>query len=162
MEALPNKAFTVDEANAAVPVLEEIFERMDGRRAALFAQHQKLQVLEVMWGEQIRKSENPDHAEFNELRAAFDGSIDALDQFVTQEIRDRGLRFPPGGLESGLIDFPTTYQGRWVFLCWQRGEPQVRYWHEIEAGFRGRQEIAAEHVIAMGKDDAGTELPGEL
>tara|TARA_Y100001960_G_scaffold273886_1_gene302458 strand:+ start:970 stop:1509 length:540 start_codon:yes stop_codon:yes gene_type:complete len=159
---LPNKLFTVEEANATVPLLEDVFERMDGKRAALFAQHQKLQMLEVMWGEQIRKSENPDHAEFNELRAAFDGSIDELDQFVTREIRDRGLRFPPGGLENGLIDFPTTYEGRWVFLCWQRGEPQVSYWHEIEAGFRGRQEIAAEHVIAMGKDDADGALPGDM
>lgn len=161
-QTLPNKAFTVEEANATVHLLENVFERMDGRRAALFAQHQKLQMLEVMWGEQIRKSENPDHAEFNELRATFDGSIDELYQFVTREIRDRGLRFPPGGLENGLIDFPTTYEGRWVFLCWQRGEPQVSYWHEIEAGFRGRQEIAAEHVIAMGKDDADFGLLGDM
>lgn len=161
LEPLPNKTFTVAEANATVPVLEEVFERMDGRRAELFANHQKLQMLEVMWGEQIGKSENPDHAEFNKLRAAFDTSIDELDQFVTQEIRNRGLRFPPGGLESGLIDFPTTYEGRWVFLCWQRGEPQVKYWHEIEAGYRGRQEIVAEHVIAMGKDGADSDLPGD-
>ena len=77
-------------------------------------------------------------------------------QFVTREIRDRGLRFPPEGLENGLIDFPTTYEGRWVFLCWQRGEPQVSYWHEIEAGFRSRQEIA------MGKDDADFGLLGDM
>ena len=162
METRHSKAFTVDEANATVAVLEDVFERMDGRRAALFAQHQKLQMLEVMWGEQIGKSENPDHAEFNELRAAFDGSIDDLDQFVTREIRARGLRFPVGGLENGLIDFPTTYQGRWVFLCWQRGEPQVSFWHEIEGGFRGRQEIAAEHVIHMGRQDARDDLAGDL
>lgn len=157
-----NRAFTVEEANATVPLLEKIFERLDGKRRALFARHQKLQVLDALWGEQVRRPQNPDHAEFRELQAMMNRSIDELGQFVTREIRDRGLRFPPGGLENGLIDFPTTYGGRWVFLCWQRGEPGVTYWHEIEAGFRGRQEIAAEHVIAMGREEAASDLPGDL
>ena len=156
------RAFTVEEANATVPLLEDVFDRMDGQRNALIAQHQKLQMLEVMWGERIRQPGNPDHAEFRELQSTFDRDVDALDQFVTREIRARGLRFPPGGLENGLIDFPTTYQGRWVFMCWQRGEPQVTHWHELEAGFQGRREIAAEHVITMGKDEAESDLPGEM
>ena len=44
-------------------------------------------------------------------------------------------------LETGLIDFPATREGRTVFLCWRLGENQVRYWHEIDSGFAGRLPI---------------------
>src|SRR5262245_45674660 len=47
-------------------------------------------------------------------------------------------------LESGLVDFPTLWEGREVYLCWKLGEPSVGYWHEIEAGFAGRQSLEAE------------------
>jgi len=42
----------------------------------------------------------------------------------------------------GLIDFPTLREGRIVLLCWQLGEPdEVKWWHETEAGFAGRQRL---------------------
>ena len=41
----------------------------------------------------------------------------------------------------GLIDFPALRAGRPVWLCWQVGEPSVRYWHELDAGFAGRRPI---------------------
>ena len=45
-------------------------------------------------------------------------------------------------IESGLIDFPSVRGDRVVHLCWQRGEPlEIRWWHEVEAGFAGRQPI---------------------
>jgi hypothetical protein len=44
-------------------------------------------------------------------------------------------------LESGLIDFPTIWEGREVFLCWRLGESEVNHWHEIEDGFAGRQPL---------------------
>ena len=42
---------------------------------------------------------------------------------------------------EGLVDFPARYQGRPVWLCWRLGEPQVAYWHELQAGFAGRQPV---------------------
>jgi hypothetical protein len=41
-----------------------------------------------------------------------------------------------------LLDFPAMRAGREVCLCWQRGEESIEYWHEVEAGFAGRQPIA--------------------
>jgi hypothetical protein len=43
-------------------------------------------------------------------------------------------------LDIGLIDFPTLFRGREVYLCWRMGETGIRYWHG-EEGFRGRKEI---------------------
>jgi len=47
-------------------------------------------------------------------------------------------------LDSGLVDFPTLWEGREVYLCWKLGEPHVGYWHEIEAGFAGRRSLEIE------------------
>jgi hypothetical protein len=45
-------------------------------------------------------------------------------------------------IRSGLIDFPSLREGRIVNLCWRRGEPlEIRWWHEVEAGFGGRQPL---------------------
>ena len=45
------------------------------------------------------------------------------------------------GIEQGLVDFPTMRDGRVVYLCWQLGEGTIAYWHEIDAGFSGRQPL---------------------
>ena len=44
-------------------------------------------------------------------------------------------------LDIGLIDFPTTYRGEEVYLCWKLGEPGIEYWHGVDEGFRGRKPI---------------------
>ena len=44
-------------------------------------------------------------------------------------------------INLGLLDFPALREGREVYLCWQHGEGEIAFWHEIEAGFAGRQPI---------------------
>ena len=47
-------------------------------------------------------------------------------------------------IDEGLIDFPALRHGETVLLCWQLGEDEIRYWHRIEDGFAGRQELPLE------------------
>lgn len=42
---------------------------------------------------------------------------------------------------AGLIDFPALHEGRRVWLCWKLGDAEVSHWHELYAGFAGRQPI---------------------
>jgi len=49
-------------------------------------------------------------------------------------------------LEAGLIDFPTMFQGREVYLCWKSGEDGIHFWHEVTDGFRGRKPIDQEFL----------------
>jgi hypothetical protein len=42
---------------------------------------------------------------------------------------------------DGLVDFRALLGGRTVYLCWRFGEPSISHWHELEAGFSGRQRI---------------------
>jgi hypothetical protein len=44
-------------------------------------------------------------------------------------------------VNSGLIDFPSIRDGEVVFLCWQFGEDQIEYWHELEEGYQGRKPV---------------------
>lgn len=42
----------------------------------------------------------------------------------------------------GLIDFPSLRDGRVILLCWLLGEgDRIAWWHEMDAGFAGRQPI---------------------
>ena len=58
-------------------------------------------------------------------------------QGITSEICSQGCQVKDLG--SGLIDFPTVWEGREVYLCWKLGEQEVSFWHEVDAGFGGRQ-----------------------
>jgi hypothetical protein len=43
---------------------------------------------------------------------------------------------------NGLIDFPSMRDGRVVLLCWKADEgDQLEWWHDVEAGFAGRQPL---------------------
>lgn len=56
-----------------------------------------------------------------------------------QKIQQYGVEVKD--LDSGLLDFPTHYRDRLVYLCWKLGEEHIRFWHTVEAGFAGRQPI---------------------
>jgi hypothetical protein len=49
-------------------------------------------------------------------------------------------------LDIGLIDFPTLYRDKEVYLCWKLGEAGIQFWHGIEEGFGGRKEIDREFL----------------
>jgi hypothetical protein len=64
---------------------------------------------------------------FNRLQAA-------IGAFQDREIVLRDL-------DRGLIDFPAILEEREVYLCWVEGEDEIGYWHDLDAGFAGRQEL---------------------
>ena len=147
------RIFTVDDANALIPMLEQSLARIRELRDAIGERMDKLQVLDALWGEKVMSASNPDYAEFCEHRAEVKRAAGAIEEVVSTEIIGRGLRFPVGGLEHGLIDFPTTYEGRWIYLCWRASEPRIIAWHELDGGFAGRQTLTAEQSREMGRDD---------
>ncbi len=60
-------------------------------------------------------------------------------------LRDRLNELEDLGVEvkalDGLVDFRATLAGRPVYLCWRYGERAICFWHELDAGFAGRQPI---------------------
>jgi hypothetical protein len=123
------RLFTLEEANALLPEVRRLFQRIDEATAVL----QKLEP------EVKRASE----------RAAEGGGgtvhgvqyADALTRFLMsiQEILGHGIEIKD--FERGLCDFPHERDGKIVYLCWQRGEESIEWWHDIDAGFAGRQPL---------------------
>ncbi len=149
---MPRRAFRVEEANALLPAMERALAELGRRREEARTRADQLQVLELLWGARLDDPACPDHAERAAHRAAAEAAAREMRRLVEEEITARGIRFPPGGPEHGLLDFPTTWRGRWVFLCWRRGEPEVGAWHEVHAGFAGRRAVTPEQRAGMGAD----------
>jgi hypothetical protein len=63
---------------------------------------------------------------------------EALQQAV-ERVQDYGCVIKD--LDMGLLDFPTLFRGREVYLCWKLGEPAIAYWHGVDEGFAGRKAI---------------------
>jgi hypothetical protein len=60
-------------------------------------------------------------------------------QGFVSELEALGLEFK--SFDLGLVDFPSVIDGRAVLLCWKLNEPEVAHWHEVEAGYGGRQPL---------------------
>ncbi len=57
-----------------------------------------------------------------------------LGEFARREIQ---LRDP----DRGLLDFPAMRDGREVFLCWESDDADIGFWHELDAGYAGREPL---------------------
>lgn len=161
---MPRRVFTVGEANALLPHLREILRRIQDLRGIVGDRTDQLKILDVIWGKSVSDPENPDHGDFTKHRRVIGGAVSEIERLIREEILALGVRFPPGGLEHGLLDFPTTLDGRWVFLCWRLGEPELSAWHEMDGGFRGRKPLTPELSMRMGTGGSegapGDAVPG--
>jgi hypothetical protein len=127
MEQFP-RLFTPEEANAALPELRPLLKQALAARQDILRLKPELEpTLEKALG-------NGHSMESPELLEAFDRVKTAL-----KEIQARGVLVKD--VNSGLLDFPSLREGRIVFLCWRYDEPSVSFWHDLNAGFAGRQPI---------------------
>lgn len=128
---MEKRFFTVNEANELIPFLSDRLTRIRRTHGELG----ELSAREPLDPEEITlRGGTPVHGRYLSL-------VSSLHSDVT-EICSRGCQLKD--LESGLIDFPTIWEGREVYLCWKLGETRVGFWHEVEAGFSGRQALELE------------------
>ncbi len=132
---LPQKLFTPKEANAALPLVRAITTDLVQLSQDVIQRRQRLALLLAGRGEGPTDVYGE---ELEQMQAELETDAGQLEQYV-EELRELGVE-PKSG-PAGLIDFPCMLDGRLVFLCWQLGEPAVKYWHDIDAGYAGRQEI---------------------
>lgn len=122
------KTFTLEEANALVPQLNELLEEMTKLRDKIVLVGQSLQpVVEHAGGNGGSKA----GGEYVLLLQRFNASLSFF-QELGCELKD---------LDQGLIDFPSYRDGKLIYLCWKRGEARIEFWHDLESGFAGRQPL---------------------
>jgi hypothetical protein len=44
-------------------------------------------------------------------------------------------------IDRGLIDFPAIIGGKEVFLCWEKDEEDIEFWHDLDTGYAGRERL---------------------
>jgi hypothetical protein len=127
------KYFTVAEANAMLPLVRLIVRDIAMLTAELRERKARLQRLQARDGltatarEEIERIE----ADTDRAEAQLWAYVEELDNLKIE------LKDPL----TGLIDFPSRKDGREVYLCWKLDEPAVAYWHDLHAGFAGRQPV---------------------
>ncbi len=85
----------------------------------------------------------PPRERIAQLRERKDASAGGF-KSTAEKIQEIGCHLKD--IETGLIDFPTLYRDKEVYLCWKLGEAGIGFWHHVEDGFRGRHAIDSEFL----------------
>jgi hypothetical protein len=126
------RIFTVDSANAALPLVRRIV-------ADLMTLHPRWR--DAVTAFELAQVEASAAAESDEARDArmLAGRLAGEIESCLDELAQIGCLFK--GFDAGLVDFPAMRDDRLVYLCWQHGDAVVRHWHEVDAGFAGRRPL---------------------
>jgi len=134
----PPRLWTVAEANVRLPDLEQLLPRLHGWANRLAQVHEERERLTAFWGSEADAEDQPDHELKERLDAEWRNLGRRLDEAVGS-LRAEGIEVKDLG--NGTVDFYAMHGGELVFLCWQRGEPAVGFYHTLTGGFRGRRPV---------------------
>lgn len=135
---MPERHFTVEEANEALAEVRPLTERMVEHRRALRAAEQRHVALALSIGGNggdIVPSELTEAVEVLEREGAALARCVAGINEVGGVVKD---------LDAGLVDFPAFREGEEVLLCWRLGEAEIGFWHGLDEGFAGRRPVLGE------------------
>jgi len=139
------KYFTVEEANKALPLVRMIVGDIVRQDRVVEDLQQRLSMLT----KERRRPANDLYAEeLAQSQAELDAEEVKLRTYI-DELKHLGVELKG---PDGLCDFYSLRDGREVFLCWRLGEPEVSYWHDLDAGVAGRQPLAASCKLQAIKD----------
>ena len=120
--------FTLQEANEALNSVRPWMDEIQVIRGEILAHQPEI------WSVMEKSAGNGGNLTLSRMVKTFD-RLDAL----IHSIQDTGALIKD--INTGLLDFPALKDEREVYLCWQYGERDIAFWHEIEEGFAGRQPI---------------------
>jgi hypothetical protein len=134
------KVFTVEEANALVPLLQEAFDRIHalvGRAQALRETIEATQTL-------AQRGVGTAAPQASRLSPVLADELKSVERAVENELMDlHRLGVVVKALEPGTVDVWAQRGTEWVHLCWQNGEHGFGHWHAVHEGIAGRKAIAS-------------------
>ena len=127
----PERVFTLKEATEALGELRPLVEELQGEWTTVKTLNPKIQ-----------KAREKAHMDaFSPHGVDYVESVSHV-MLLMSQIRDMGVLVKD--LDKGLCDFPFMKEDRVVYLCWHLGEDAIGYWHDVEAGFGGREPLDGE------------------
>lgn len=122
------KYFTLQEANAALESVRPWMDEVQEIRQKILVHQPEI------WSVMEKSAGNGGNPTLSRLVSSFD----RLDELI-HAIQDAGALIKD--INTGLLDFPALKDEHEVYLCWKHGEYDIQFWHEVDAGFAGRQSI---------------------
>ena len=119
--------YSVEQANAALEWVVERLERLRAARSQLSDRDAREALSEPA-------PANGGGAPGRVVSEAFLELREALGELQGMEVVLRDL-------DRGLVDFPALRDGREVYLCWEEGEDEIGFWHDLETGYGGRSPL---------------------
>jgi hypothetical protein len=119
--------FTRDEANALLPRLKPLLRQLRDAKDELTDEEAHEVLSEASAG-------NGGGEEGHQVGVAF---LEVRRLLETLEESGIVLR----DIDRGLVDFPALMEGQEILLCWELGEDEVSFWHDLSSGYRGRQPL---------------------
>ena len=122
----PKRRFTLEQANSTLPLVKRIVRDIVRTHGEVLKYQTKL--------------ERPAaRAAQSEAQGRLEYCMTRLEDYV-DELTEVGCELKD--YQTGLIDFTGRHQVHDVCLCWKLGEERIGYWHELDAGFAGRQPVS--------------------
>ncbi|MEO8494190.1 MAG: DUF2203 domain-containing protein [Planctomycetota bacterium] len=143
----PTKIFTVEEANARLPLVRAIMSDLMRLASELSERRDRLNQLS-----RGRTSDSSDvyRAEVEHVEHELEKDSERLADYL-RELLELGVE--PKSAMAGLVDFPAIIDGKLAYLCWKYGEPEVLFWHGLDAGFSGRQSLTVDSIAGSDHSD---------
>ena len=149
--------YDIDRANARLPEVRRVLEQLRSERLDLIALRDRLAaarrraeapgdgrtlVDEALGGAAGGAAGGAPGSEVSDSARVLDARIRAvIDQMEAAVARLDAWSVQLRDIEGGLADFPALVNGRQVWLCWQLGEDEIRFWHDLTSGFGGRRPL---------------------
>ena len=131
---MPEKTFTVEEAEAMLPTIEPLVSSLMEHKRSAFKLSEELSSLQ-------KKAKSSGGVEASALMNK-QTEIEFLIEIITEGLSAiEKLGAHPKDLDLGLVDFPATIDGESVLLCWRYGEKSIDYYHGHSEGFAGRKPL---------------------
>ena len=124
---MAERFYSVDEANALIPRLRPLLERVRDTQPALAED----KTVAVMREKAASNGGGLPGRHLAELTRTLEADLRQLQEWGIV------LRDPT----TGLIDFFHQREGETVFLCWKLGEARIEWWHPVHTGIAGRQRL---------------------
>jgi hypothetical protein len=121
------KHYTLEEARALLPKVRKWLDRLNHLRAELEKQDKRLENLMAGGNDLGGSLVNSWIRNLADLKAL-------LLEFHQRDIQIKDLA-------RGLLDFPAIIAGKEVFLCWEQGEDDIEFWHDLDTGYAGRERL---------------------
>ena len=121
------KHYTLEEARKLLPQVRRWLDQLTQLRSDLEQRDRRL-------GERMTGGKDLGGQAVNDWVRCMAEIKGVLLEFYRREIQIKDL-------ERGLIDFPAFLGDKEVFLCWEKREADIGFWHDLEAGYAGRQRL---------------------